>query len=155
MPPTRTSEPSRGVAPTTIGEQQQRRGDRSVGPAIVIDLDHDGADKEPASVKLADDADDGPLVVAREVRPPLRRWAAGRALQVDPSCWGTLVQRAREVDPRGGAAIVHGLVDSIHLLAPAARDIRARRCRELASPQGPRRDDRPPTPVRACSSSGH
>jgi hypothetical protein len=32
------------------------------------------------------------------------------------------VQRARQVDPRGGAAIIHGLVDSIRLLTPAARD---------------------------------
>lgn len=90
------------------------------GPAIVLDAD------EPHDVDVMEDEetgdpDDGPVVFAREVRPPLRRWAAGRAVQSDPCCWGALVQQARQVDPRGGAAIIHGLVDSIDLLAPAAR----------------------------------
>lgn len=68
------------------------------------------------------DPEDGPVVFAREVRPPLRRWAAARAVRSDPNCWGAVVQRARQVDPRGGAAIIHGLVDSIGMLTPAARD---------------------------------
>jgi hypothetical protein len=33
------------------------------------------------------------------------------------------VQRARQVDPRGGTAIVHGLLDNIDLRVPAARDV--------------------------------
>jgi hypothetical protein len=32
-----------------------------------------------------------------------------------------VVTRAREADPRGGAAILFGLVDSIDVVAPAAR----------------------------------
>jgi hypothetical protein len=92
------------------------------GLAIVLDAD----DPDAADVfgdEESGDPDDGPVVFAREVRPPLRRWAAGRAVRADPSCWGALVQRARQADPRGGAAIVHGLLDSIDLLVPAARDV--------------------------------
>ncbi|HET6951381.1 MAG TPA: hypothetical protein VFI47_13450 [Acidimicrobiales bacterium] len=96
-------------------------GDWFTGPAIVLDPDVPGAvevieDDEPGG------PGDGPVAFAREVRPPLRRWAAARAVRSDPSCWGAVVQQARQVDPRGGAAIIHGLVDSIGLLTPAARD---------------------------------
>ena len=92
------------------------------GPAIVLDADRPDAidvteHEEPSG------ADDGPVVFAREVRPPLRRWAAARAVRADPSCWGALVRRALQVDPRGGAAIIHGLVDSVDLLAPATRTL--------------------------------
>ncbi len=93
-------------------------GDWFDGPAIVLDADG------PDSVDLGEHEEpDGPVVFAREVRAPLRRWAAARAVRSDPACCGALVQRARQVDPRGGAAIVHGLVDSINLLTPAARDV--------------------------------
>jgi hypothetical protein len=92
------------------------------GPAIVLDADRPDAidvteHEDPSG------ADDGPVVFAREVRSPLRRWAAARAVRADPSCWGELVQRARQVDPLGGAAIIHGLVDSVDLLAPATRTL--------------------------------
>jgi hypothetical protein len=96
-------------------------GDWFTGPAIVLDPDVPGA-VEVIEGDEAGDPEDGPVVFAREVRPPLRRWAAARAVRSDPSCWGAVVQRARQVDPRGGAAIIHGLVDSIGLLTPAARD---------------------------------
>ena len=97
-------------------------GDWFTGPAFMLDPDVPGAievleDDEPG------DPEDGPVVFAREVRPPLRRWAAVRVVGSDPSCWGAVVQRARQVDPRGGAAIIHGLLDSIGLLTPAARDL--------------------------------
>jgi hypothetical protein len=97
-------------------------GDWFDGPAIVLDADHPDA-ADVIEDEESGDPDAGPVVFAREVRPPLRRWAAGRAVRSDPSCWGALLQRARQVDPRGGAAIVHGLLDSIDLLAPAARDV--------------------------------
>jgi hypothetical protein len=91
------------------------------GPAIVLATD------DPADDVIEDEAsgdlDDKPVVFAREVRPPLRRWAARRAVRSAPSCWGALVQRARQVDPRAGAAIVHGLLDGIDQLVPAARDV--------------------------------
>ena len=72
-------------------------GDWFDGPAIVLDADDPDAvdvieDEEPC------DPDDGPVVFAREIRPPLRRWAAGRAVRSDPpagarSCSG----RARSI----------------------------------------------------------
>lgn len=96
-------------------------GDWFTGPAIVLDDDSGAVD--PIEVEEAGDPDDGPVVFAREIRPPLRRWAAGRAVRSDPACWGALVQRARHVDPRGGAAIMQGLVDSADLLTPAAREV--------------------------------
>lgn len=94
-------------------------GDWFAGPAIVLDTDDADAseDQEP------DDPEDGPVVFAREVRPPLRRWAAGRAVRSDPTCWGALARRARQVEPRGGAAIIHGLVDGVDVLTPEARDV--------------------------------
>jgi hypothetical protein len=96
-------------------------GDWFAGPAIVLDADsHDIV--EVVDAEELDEPDDGPVVFAREIRPPLRRWAAARALRSDPARWGALVKRAREVDPRAGAAIIFGLVDSIDVVAPAARD---------------------------------
>jgi len=95
-------------------------GDWFDGPAIVLDADGDGA-VEVLEGEEPDEPDAGPVVFAREIRPPLRRWAAGRAVRSDPARWGALVQRARQVEPRGGAAIVHGLVDNVDLLTPAAR----------------------------------
>lgn len=91
------------------------------GPAIVLDPDsHDVVDVVDAE-DLAE-PDDGPAVFAREIRPPLRRWAAARAVRSDPTCWGALVKRARETDPRAGAAIMFGLVDGIDAVPPAACD---------------------------------
>jgi hypothetical protein len=95
-------------------------GDWFAGPAIVLDTDgHDVVDVVDA--EDLDEPDDRPVVFAREIRPPLRRWAAARAVRSDPGCWGALVKRAREVDPRDGAAIMFGLVDGIDVVAPAAR----------------------------------
>jgi hypothetical protein len=100
-------------------------GDWFTGPAFVLEP---GDPDVPGAVEVIDDdepgaPEDGPVVFAREVRPPLRRWAAARVVGSDPSCWGAVVQRARQVDPRGGAAIMHGLLDSIGLLTPAAHDL--------------------------------
>jgi hypothetical protein len=96
-------------------------GDWFTGTAIVL------APDVPGAVDVIDDDEpggpgDGPVVFAREVRPPLRRWAAVRAVRSDPGCWGAVAHRAGQVDPRGGAAIFHGLLDSIRLLTPAAHD---------------------------------
>lgn len=35
--------------------------------------------------------------------------------------WGKLVKRARQSDPRAGAAILRGVLDAVDELAPAAR----------------------------------
>lgn len=96
-------------------------GDWFDRPAIVLDPDsHDVVDLvHPEDL---DESDDRPVVFAREIRPPLRRWASARAVRSDPGCWSALVKRAREVDPRDGAAIMFGLVDGIDVVAPAACD---------------------------------
>lgn len=91
------------------------------GPAITIDFQSKTIETEPDEEEPDDSADEGPVVVAREVRPPLRRWAAGRIVRADPGMWSKLVTRARESDPRGGAAIVHGVLDGVEGLTPAAR----------------------------------
>lgn len=93
-------------------------GDWFAGPAIVLDEGHSVVDVIDA--EELDEPDDGPVVFAREIRPPLRRWAAARTVRSDPACWGALVKRAREVEPRAGAAIMFGLVDGIDVVAPAA-----------------------------------
>lgn len=90
------------------------------GPAIVLDPDSRDV-VDVVDVEDLGEPDDVPVVFAREIRPPLRRWAAARAVRSDPGCWGALVQRAREVDPRAGAAIMFGLIDGIDVVAPAAR----------------------------------
>jgi hypothetical protein len=93
------------------------------GPAIVIDFDQDGtSDEVPAGDELDDDVEDRPVVVARDVRPPLRRWAAGRTLRAEPSSWGALTKRARELDARSAAAVMRGILDSIDVLAPRVAD---------------------------------
>lgn len=91
------------------------------GPAITIDFDAPMTDTELDDEGQAEAADGGPVVVAREVRPPLRRWAARRIVRVDPGMWGNLVNRAKQSDPRAGAAIVRGVLDGIDGLTPAAR----------------------------------
>jgi len=97
-------------------------GDWFGGPAIVIDLGQGGADDdEPDSEEAGDDASDRSVVFARKVRPPLRRWAAGRVVRADPASWGALVKRAQELDARSAAAIVRGILDGIDGLTPAAQ----------------------------------
>jgi len=91
------------------------------GPAVVLDDVSDAVDLIEAEEPL--DPEDGPVVFTREIRPPLRRWAARRAVRSDHACWGALVPRARQADPRSGAAIMQGLVDSADLLTPAAREV--------------------------------
>jgi hypothetical protein len=51
-----------------------------------------------------------PVLVARQVQPPLRRWAAARVVRAQPSAWSGVVQRARELDARPGAAVMQGLL---------------------------------------------
>lgn len=129
---------------------------------IAIDFDQHGVDDEPTSDELADDIGDGPVLVAREVRPPLRRWAAARAVRVEPTCWGALIKRARELDARSGAAIVRGILDGIDSLPPAARTLVVqlaaawpqRDVREAASEIRDRRD-RPTVSGPAPSTSSH
>jgi hypothetical protein len=114
------------------------------GPEIVIE----GADTEPDEPDevSATEASDGPVVAAREIRPPLRRWAAERLVRADPGVWGATVARARELDSKNGAAVMRGVLDAIAVLPEPARKLIVALCadwpqhdvrkaaRELSSP---------------------
>lgn len=69
------------------------------------------------------DEEEGPYVASREVWPPLRRWAGARLAGSSPARWPALVQRARELDSRGGAALMRGLLDSVDVLEPKVRRV--------------------------------
>ena len=64
---------------------------------------------------------DGPTVAAREVAPPLRRWAVSHLLDREPAGWPRLLARARDLDSRHGAAAVAGMFDSIESLPAKAQ----------------------------------
>jgi hypothetical protein len=98
-------------------------GDWFGGPEIVIDREAGTSNEPDGSADLADDLGDRPVVVARQVRPPLRRWAAGRVVRAEPASWAALVKRAHELDARSGAAILRGVLDGIDKLAPSARAV--------------------------------
>jgi len=63
-----------------------------------------------------------PAVVDRQVRPPLRRWAAARLLRSDPTSWNQLFQRAEELDGPAAAAVVSGLLDAAEVFDRPARE---------------------------------
>lgn len=60
-----------------------------------------------------DEFDDGPMVIARRVHPPVRRWAAAHVLARDPSVWVKLLADARDRKGDDGAAIMRGLLDEL------------------------------------------
>lgn len=64
-------------------------------------------DDEPPPAEQPDEAV-GPTVVRRDLPPPLRRWAAARMVRQEPSSWGAVFARTRELDPRSSAAIING-----------------------------------------------
>lgn len=64
---------------------------------------------------------DGPAFAARDVAPPLRRWAAARLVAREPASWPRLLARAQDLDARHGAAVVVGMFDSIGLMPAAAQ----------------------------------
>lgn len=75
---------------------------------------------------VGEDADEvavseGPAVAARDVAPPLRRWAAARLVAREPASWPRLLARAQDLDARHGAAVVAGMFDSIGLMPAAAQ----------------------------------
>lgn len=65
---------------------------------------------------------EGPAVAARDVAPPLRRWAAARLVAGEPAAWTRLLERAQDLDARHGAAVVAGMFDSIDCLPSGAQD---------------------------------
>lgn len=62
---------------------------------------------------------DTPVPVERRIAPPLRRWGAATALRRDPRTFTDVVRRAREFDPRDGAAAMSGVLDAINALGDA------------------------------------
>jgi len=74
-----------------------------------ISLEFDTADGTTHTVEVSDDA------VARDerrVEPPLRRWAAARALRNDPGQLEDLLERADGMPPRHRDTLLHGLLDA-------------------------------------------
>ena len=78
---------------------------------------------EPEADEDADEVaeDVSPAVAAREVAPPLRRWAAARLLAREPASWPRLLARAEDLDARHAAAVVAGMFDSIESMPSAAQ----------------------------------
>ncbi len=81
--------------------------------AITVEPDDEDADDDPDDVVIP-----GPTVARREVFPPLRRWAAARAVSREPAVWATLFARTQELDARSAAAVMSGLLDAIDALEP-------------------------------------
>jgi hypothetical protein len=59
-----------------------------------------------------DDPPPGPLQVRREVRPPLRRWAAAELLRQRPERLDDVFARAQALSARDAAAVVAGIIDA-------------------------------------------
>lgn len=90
---------------------------------VVLDAGADPADSPPDAAKLPDVASAEPIVTRRPVHPGVRRWAAAHIVARDPSVWSQLCVRAREMDRRGGTALMGGLLDAIAVLTPAAQQL--------------------------------
>lgn len=73
------------------------------GQEILVETD------DPAVGGGDDEPDDGEgACVARQVHPPLRRWAAARLVADDPTDVGAVFERTGGVDARSAAAIAEG-----------------------------------------------
>jgi hypothetical protein len=68
-----------------------------------------------------DESTPQPAVARREVFPPVRRWAAARALSRAPDSWAALRARAKELGARPGAAVMCGVLDAVDVLPPPAQ----------------------------------
>lgn len=84
------------------------------GKAVSIDLD----DLSTEEVTLDENA---MVSTSLHCQPPLRRWAAARALRARPTRLGALLRFAKSLDPGHRDAIIHGLLDSAGVLEPAVR----------------------------------
>ena len=89
-----------------------------------FEIDLDGvpwAVVAPPGVAASPSEEDGPVVVEREVRTPLRRWAAERVVRADAGSWSRVLGRARQLDARASAAVMRGVLDAIDVLTPDAQ----------------------------------
>lgn len=78
------------------------------GPEIVVAIDDDATE---ADLTRGDDDGSGEVLVTRAVPAGLRRWAAGRMLRSNPSCWGPIFHRATSAGESRGGAVMLGLLD--------------------------------------------
>jgi hypothetical protein len=72
-------------------------------------VESDTADGTTRTVEVSDEAT---ARDERRVEPPLRRWAAARALRNDPARLEELLVRADGMPPRHRDALLHGLLDA-------------------------------------------
>ncbi|HWD72573.1 MAG TPA: hypothetical protein VG779_08615 [Actinomycetota bacterium] len=79
------------------------------GPWIEIVLS-ESADGDDGLAE--DDPPPGPLQVRREVRPPLRRWAAAELLRQRPERLDDVFARTQTLSARDAAAVVAGIIDA-------------------------------------------
>ena len=75
---------------------------------------------------VREDADEvavseGPAVAARDVAPPVRRWAAARLVAKEPAAWPRVLAGAEDLDARHGAAVLAGMFDRIEVMPAAAQ----------------------------------
>lgn len=94
---------------------------------IEIVLEHETNSRSVPADPAPATSDGGPTVVRRELRPPLRRWAAARLVRRDPTTWGSVLQRAGELEARNGAAVLRGLLDAVDSLPERAQSVLVRR----------------------------
>jgi hypothetical protein len=81
------------------------------GPWIEIVLS-ESADGDDDGDPGQDDPPPGPLQVRREVRPPLRRWAAAELLRQRPERLDDVFARTQTLSARDAAAVVAGVIDA-------------------------------------------
>jgi hypothetical protein len=79
------------------------------GPWIEIVLSESGDGDDG---RAEDDPPPAPLQVRREVRPPLRRWAAAELLRQRPERLDAVFARAQALSARNAAAAVAGIIDA-------------------------------------------
>ena len=84
---------------------------------VIISFDDDPSTAEQPGAAV------GPTVARRDLPPPLRRWAAARIVRQEPSSWGAVFARARELDSRSSAAIMNGLLDVVDMIAMPAQNL--------------------------------
>ncbi len=87
-----------------------------IGSRLLV-IDPDATAGAPPELVEVDP--DTPVPIERRIAPPLRRWGAATALRRDPGTFTDVVRRARELDPRDGAAAMSGVLDASDALGGA------------------------------------
>lgn len=97
-------------------------GDEEIIVANFDEVPVGDGDVEGDAVDADESVDEDGACVAREVHPPLRRWAAARLVARDMAEVETLIERTGAVDARAAAAMMAGLLDVIDRVDAATRD---------------------------------